>query len=747
MNTNAQKSNNILLDIAKLSQALDMDFVDAVFHAAICYIESGIPVLPLLPNAKQLPDAETGINYTSATLKRSTVEKWFGKNGKFVGHNIGVACGHDGGVMALDVDSKAVIGTRTTGIKELEKIIEKHGGLPPGPKQLTPSGGMHYLYLWQENATSSNSKVAPGIDTRGGMKDKYTGHIVVFPSIINGSQYIWEFGGEVPAMPEWLIASLGKRWDSAKAKEKPAKLDVPIDQISRMLNSISPDDVSYEDWVKIGMALKTVCGEDGLEVWDEWSKDGVRRREGECRIRWKTFDEDGDVGFGTLSFLAREAGWRPLPGDVTSGSDINAEIEERILHMNDRYSIIRSGKNLLIATFDKNPDGVKVGFLAPGSFSMLSANETIIINNRRRQMSEIWLSSPQRREYYDMGIYPNNDQPEKTLNLWNGWGVSPNADTSCEHYLRHTRDIICSGDLDLYEWILDWMADCVQDSRNIKGSCIVLRGIEGCGKGIWANNFGKLFGKHYTHLVDAERLTARFNSMLTDSVVVFADEILFPGDRKTANILKGLVTEPTVVRESKGVDSIETDNLMHLIISSNEDWIVPAGPQSRRWLVMEVNGTMANNKEYFSKIANEMDNGGREALLYLLMNRKVTKNLRLAPKTKALIEQRRMSNRHDSMTHFFNEALEKGGFETIDVNAQVGDSGGWPSAINRFALFNEYRVWAKETRVSNYDILTMTTFTSKLGEYKFQNNNKNVIVPNQEDLLSAIKEKLGENYD
>ena len=279
------------------------------------------------------------------------------------------------------------------------------------------------------------------------------------------------------------------------------------------------------------------------------------------------------------------------------------------------------------------------------------------MKNKKLAMAEVWMSDPQRREYYDMGVYPNGDEPDGTLNMWNGWGVIPNPNASCEKYLTHMEAIICGGKKDIYEWLLDWMADTVQDARNVKGTCVVLKGIEGCGKGIWAKNFGMLFGKHFSHIVDAERLTARFNSMMADSVVVFADEVLFPGDRKSANVLKGLISEETITREAKGVDPIDVDNLNRIIIASNEDWIIPAGPQSRRFLVLKVNGELACNKPYFDALVKEMDNGGRGALLHLLMNRKITNNLRQAPKTYALMEQRKMSSRHD--TSWRNTDLNK----------------------------------------------------------------------------------------
>ena len=417
-----------------------------------------------------------------------------------------------------------------------------------------------------------------------------------------------------------------------------------------------------------------------------------------------------------------------------------------MLEMNKIYALVRMGKNTVIATFKNNQDNAAVGFLALQSFRDIAAPIKVQIPTRggftERPMTDIWMASVHRREYHGVGIYPSNDEPQGMLNMWNGWAVMP-KEGDCIRYLDHLKTIVCCGNDLLYEWTLDWMADAVQDARNVKGCCVVLKGIEGCGKGAWADTFGSLFGSHYTHLIDSERLTGKFNSLMTDSVIIFADEVLFPGDRKAANVLKGLVTERRITRESKGVDQVEVDNLARIIIASNEEWIVPAGPQSRRWLVMNCAPNVAGNRTYFNALFKEINNGGREALLHLLMNRKITSDLRVAPVTKGLIRQRMLSHRHDSLMHFMHEGVIRGSFDTIDAEAQVGDAGGWPRKILKFEFYSEYRAWTKENRVTTFDTLTMQLFLEKVSEYGFMEDGRVLSVPGLPLLQQLIASRQG----
>ncbi len=78
-----------------------------------------------------------------------------------------------------------------------------------------------------------------------------------------------------------------------------------------VLNYIEPAELSYQDWVNVGMALNYE-GYD-VSVWDEWSRrDPGRYHAGECARKWRTFSGNrAPVKGGTLVQLAREQGWTP----------------------------------------------------------------------------------------------------------------------------------------------------------------------------------------------------------------------------------------------------------------------------------------------------------------------------------------------------------------------------------------------------------------------------------------------------
>jgi hypothetical protein len=62
--------------------------------------------------------------------------------------------------------------------------------------------------------------------------------------------------------------------------------------------------------------------------------------------------------------------------------------------------------------------------------------------------------------------------------------------------------------------------------------------------------------------------------------------------------------------------------------------------------VLDVSDAHMQDHSYFASIASEMENGGRQALLHVLLNRDLTNfNVRLVPQTEALAEQKTHSRR------------------------------------------------------------------------------------------------------
>ena len=78
-----------------------------------------------------------------------------------------------------------------------------------------------------------------------------------------------------------------------------------LEKALQALDSIPASSVSYEEWIHIGMALKSE-GFD-VSVWDDWSRADSRYHSGECEKKWSTFVGEG-WGVKTIYYLANQYG-------------------------------------------------------------------------------------------------------------------------------------------------------------------------------------------------------------------------------------------------------------------------------------------------------------------------------------------------------------------------------------------------------------------------------------------------------
>jgi putative DNA primase/helicase len=74
------------------------------------------------------------------------------------------------------------------------------------------------------------------------------------------------------------------------------------------------------------MAIKSEFGEDGFEIWDQWSSLSSAYRAIDARDVWKSVKAGKGIGIGSLFYDAKQAGWKD---DTAYKKPSAAEIEQR----------------------------------------------------------------------------------------------------------------------------------------------------------------------------------------------------------------------------------------------------------------------------------------------------------------------------------------------------------------------------------------------------------------------------------
>lgn len=328
----------------------------------------------------------------------------------------------------------------------------------------------------------------------------------------------------------------------------------------------------------------------------------------------------------------------------------NAE-DENLPGFNDDHFVTAIGGKVRVVREELIGNRRKFTFYERGSFEALYCNRWVEIgedangNPKFQELGKWWFKHPNRRQYLGGIVFdPGAESDPSQYNLWRGFSCKAVGGDAHIPYLDHIRDNICHGNEDHYNYLLNWMARVVQNPATQSETAIVLRGKEGTGKNTFVEVFGSLVQDHFLDTSKTEHIVGKFNSHLRGKLLVHANEAFFAGDKRHEADLKSLITEPTLGIEAKGIDITEENNFIHLVMSSNSEWVVPAGPQSRRYMVLDVSDAHMQDDQYFFNIKRHIRDGGREHLLRFLLDRDLSEfNVRRIPATKALREQRRLT--------------------------------------------------------------------------------------------------------
>jgi hypothetical protein len=212
----------------------------------------------------------------------------------------------------------------------------------------------------------------------------------------------------------------------------------------------------------------------------------------------------------------------------------------------------------------------------------------------------IWYKSKDRNEKTHIEFNPSAQNIAPYYNLWHGYRITREMCTDVEALtiedplLHHIYKRWAKYDINVYNYIMGWMATTIQNPGRKLNSCIVLRGKEGAAKGKPFAFLQEIMGDEYVFQPGSPNaVLGEFNSSLEGTKLLFMDELVWGGDKQKAGILKKLVTETHLDINRKHMPSYSVKNLLNICMSSNDDWVVPAGLNARRYLICDVDNELA----------------------------------------------------------------------------------------------------------------------------------------------------------
>jgi hypothetical protein len=202
-----------------------------------------------------------------------------------------------------------------------------------------------------------------------------------------------------------------------------------------------------------------------------------------------------------------------------------------------------------------------------------------------------------------------------------------------------------------------------------------MRGGKGTGKGTLGDTIVYCFGTHAMATSQMDQIGGRFNGHLESKLFVYADEAFWAGDPRQESTIKKLISDRPTTYEYKGVTSFPGVNRVALMFGTNNEWVVPASEDERRYCVLATSSKHQcpqgepdhPNRPYWDAIYAELNNGGRAAFLHAMLTRQLPKGWH--PRNNVPMTQELANQKARSLTGvaaFYYDRLQSGElYETV----------------------------------------------------------------------------------
>ena len=641
------------------------------------------------------------------------------------GGNVGVRLSEK--QLVLDIDP------RHGGTQSLERLSAAVGvKLATSPLVRTGGGGLH-IYLTKPAELRIYSKLAdyPGIDIRS------SGFQVVAPASIHPeTKRPYELDdpreeiGAPPPAPEGLLALVQRQAQATRSGDEatllPSELSAVLAGIDARDYGLRDGTSHYDDWINLSMACHAATDGAAEAEWLAWctSDPDYAGQEESLSYKWSSFDADRHDGVG-IGTLRRHADTYPQAADklrailaakdfeALSPEDIAAcdreneggQVASLVQRINGKFCAVLEAGHFTIFMKDTDsafePPRQVWTRMSREDFRHFHEDERVKLPNTSREVSvaEIWLKHPKRLKYSGIVMDPRETAGNDKLNLWRGWAVTPKpGDWSLLRTLID--ETLCGGDEKSGEYVRRWIAFMLQRPAESPETAIAFRGSEGTGKGTLGRALMRIAGAHGLTVASSAQLAGRFNAHLRNCIFLFADEALWPGQKDAEGLLKQLVTEPVISYEAKGRDIVPGRNLVHLMLASNEKWIVPAGADARRFAVFDVSDNRKGDREFFGRLGKQLADGGLAGMVHDLMALDLQgwHPALDVPRTAALADQKQRSL--SPIMKWWQEILTRGQLPTMaGIVDQWADEPATLGATDRNALLKDCDDYLKRNRV------------------------------------------------
>jgi len=218
-------------------------------------------------------------------------------------------------------------------------------------------------------------------------------------------------------------------------------------------------------------------------------------------------------------------------------------------------------------------------------------------------------NNPQQKCFDDIGIFPTGITcPANIFNMWTPFAMENSKGEYVEkmeglwQILDHIK-ILCGNDEAITQYVIDWIAQMIQFPA-VKTTCLTFISKQGAGKTFLIKLLRVLLGnsKVFETTSPSRDVWGDFNGRMCNTFLINLNELSKKETVESEGRIKGLITDPFLTINNKGVNQYDIQSYHRFIITTNKMEPLNTSADDRRNLIVRSSDEKCGDKEYFDEL-------------------------------------------------------------------------------------------------------------------------------------------------
>jgi len=361
---------------------------------------------------------------------------------------------------------------------------------------------------------------------------------------------------------------------------------------------------SYDDWFKIICAIVNTGAENGYErkatnLAHSWSEQSVKYDENSLDKFISSVANYEKITYATLCYHLKNYNndlFKELCAKKQTYENVKVEFERECFKIkyNGEYGVYRNDK---LEIYNRTR-------FTEVFCELIYEGEDAKGNKKDKPFLKTWFDDADKRFYdYVDFLPPPQVCNDNTFNLWNGLAIDKSDELlsiDCDEILELI-NVLCNHHQDSIEYILNWLADIVQNPGKKCGTAVVLKSKQGAGKGTLIEIMRKILGDYVGETSNPQQdVFGNHGNIHIGKLLVSLDEIGNSDTNKVLGRLKNIITSNKCIYNEKGIKQTEVNNNCRFIFTTNKSIPISLdGADDRRYCLLEASNEYCKDNAFW----------------------------------------------------------------------------------------------------------------------------------------------------